>query len=258
MNHNHKGKTICLYNIKGGEAKTTTAFNLAAAMAAQKQKILLVDVDAQATLTVKCGHGLFSLKHTVYAALLGEKPLQDVICPTTLGPDVSLAPSDLNLAAAEREIFSGNPSWGHALERILTPVRDQYDYVLIDCPGASLVLTTNAIIASHVILCPMQCADLSLHVYPIVERDIMLLAKHRGVNIPIYVVRTLMDNSAHAQESSAAIEEALGDQVLPTVLKRRTAMRDAMAANQSILQFSPGSDIASAHRQLAKEVMDRV
>ena len=111
------------------------------------------------------------------------------------------------------------------------------------------MLTTNAIIASQAVICPMQCADLSLHVYPIVERDIQVLAKHRGVKIPIYVVRTLMDNTTHAKQASQAIEEALTTQVFQTIIKRRASVRDAMAANQ---------DVADAYRQLAQEVMAHV
>ena len=253
-----QGKTLCIFNIKGGEGKTSVVLNLAAALAEQDQKILMVDIDAQSTLTVKCGYGLFSLKQTIYHALLGSIPLRDVIQTTTLHQNIFLAPADLNLAAAERELFSNNPSWGHVLDRVLKPVRAEYDYVLIDCPGASIVLTTNAIIASQAVLCPMQCADLSLHVYPIVERDIKVLAKHRGVEIPIFVVRTLMDNTVHARQASKAIEDALHDQVLRSIIKRRAVIRDAMAANQSVLQYASDSDIAKEYRKLAKEVMSHV
>lgn len=250
-----QGKTLCIFNIKGGEGKTTTVLNLAAALAENGQNVLMVDIDAQSTLTVKCGYGLFTIERTIYHALLGECLLADVIRTTPLHQNIQLAPADLNLAAAERELFSNNPSWGHVLERILAPVRSDYDYILIDCPGASIVLTTNAIIASQAVLCPMQCADLSLHVYPIVERDINVLAKHRGVTIPIYIVRTLMDTTVHAREASKAIKDALGDQVFQSVIKRRAVVRDAMAANQSVLQFGSDSDIAQEYRQLAKEVM---
>lgn len=250
-----QGKTIGVFNVKGGEGKTTTVFNLAAALAEKDQRVLMIDIDAQGSLTVKCGYDLFSLKKTLYHALLGELELQEILQPTPLHPNIFLAPTDLGIASAERKLFSHNPAWGYALERTLAPVRHEYDYVLIDCPGASLVLTTNAIISSSEILCPMQCADMSMNVYPLVENDVQELAEHRKVTIPIYILRTMLDPTVHAKDASEAIKAALADQVMQTVIPRRTVIRDAMSMKQSILQHSPDTDIAESFRQLAEEVM---
>jgi chromosome partitioning protein len=250
--------TLCIFNIKGGEGKTTTVINLASALAEEDQKVLMVDIDSQGSLTIKSGYDLFTLEATLYHVLLNEQELHEVIQPTPLHPKVFLAPADLGLVIAERKLFAGNPVWGLRLQEVLQPVRQEYDYILIDCPGASLVLTTNAILASQAILCPMQCADLSMHVFPLVENDVETLAQSRHTTIPIYILRTMLDTTAHGKQASAQIKAALADQVLETVIKRRTALRDAMSLNQSIFQYDPKSDVAAAYRQLAKEVMRHV
>jgi chromosome partitioning protein len=101
----------------------------------------------------------------------------------------------------------------------------------------------------------MQCADLSMHVFPLVESDVKTLEKFQKKRIPIYVLRTMLDNTAHAQQASEQIKEALEEMVFKTIIKRRTAIRDAMSLNQSIFQYDAKSDVAKEYRHLAREVM---
>jgi chromosome partitioning protein len=250
-------RIIAMCNQKGGVGKTTTAINLASALAGFGRKVLLVDFDPQGALSAGLGVVAHDIK-TIYD-LMVEKDLkvQDVILPTGI-KNLDVIPANIDLSAAEVQLVN-EVAREQILARVLRPVADNYDVVIIDCQPSLGLLTVNALTAAHGVLIPLNCEFFALRgVALLIEtiekvRDRLNPAiKLDGILATMYDPRTL-----HAREVVERLYEAFGDQVFDTIVHRTVKFPDATIAAVPITEFAPTSDAAEYYRTVARELVSR-
>ncbi|CAB4556745.1 unannotated protein [freshwater metagenome] len=250
-------RIIAMCNQKGGVGKTTTAINLASALAGYGRKVLVVDFDPQGALSAGLGVVAHDIK-TIYD-LMVEKDLkvQDVILPTGV-KNLDVIPANIDLSAAEVQLVN-EVAREQILARVLRPVTDNYDVVIIDCQPSLGLLTVNALTAAHGVLIPLNCEFFALRgVALLIEtiekvRDRLNPAiKLDGILATMYDPRTL-----HAREVVERLYEAFGDQVFDTIVHRTVKFPDATIAAVPITEFAPTSDAADYYRTVARELVSR-
>jgi chromosome partitioning protein len=250
-------RIIAMCNQKGGVGKTTTAINLASALAGYGRKVLVVDFDPQGALSAGLGVVAHDIK-TIYD-LMVEKDLkvQDVILPTGV-KNLDVIPANIDLSAAEVQLVN-EVAREQILARVLRPVTDNYDVIIIDCQPSLGLLTVNALTAAHGVLIPLNCEFFALRgVALLIEtiekvRDRLNPAiKLDGILATMYDPRTL-----HAREVVERLYEAFGDQVFDTIVHRTVKFPDATIAAVPITEFAPASDAAEYYRTVARELVSR-
>ena len=249
------GKIIAVANQKGGVGKTTTSVNLAAALAAENKKILLVDADPQANATSGAGIARNVSRKTLYDALIRGYSVREMVLPTEI-PVLWVLPADKNLAGAEIELVDAD-NRSFALKAILTDLRDYFHYIIIDCPPSLGLLTINGLSAADSILVPIQCEYYALE--GVTELFDTLARLRRELNPDLAVEGLLLTMYDERTNLSAAVAKDLrdfyGSQVLKTVIPRNVRLAEAPSFGKPILLYDPRSRGAESYVQLAQEIL---
>jgi chromosome partitioning protein len=250
-------RVIALCNQKGGVGKTTTTISLAGALAEMGRTVLLVDFDPQGALSAGMGVKSHDVP-TIYDGMIGrEKDTRQLIQPTTTA-GVHVIPANIDLSAAEVHLVS-EVAREHILARILKPVMDDYDVILIDCQPSLGLLTVNALTASHGVLIPLEAEYFALRGVALLIDTIEKIRDRLNPALALDgIVATMYDaRTLHSKEVLERVVEAFGDQVLETVIGRTVKFPDASVAAVPITEFAPTHAGANVYRQLARELIHR-
>jgi chromosome partitioning protein len=247
------GRVISFANQKGGVAKTTTTLNLGVALAEQELKVLLVDLDPQGNLTMSQGLNPDTIERSMFDVLVHRLPIQEVIHHT----EVDLAVSSIDLAGAELAL-SSMIGRERALEKAIAPVRESYDFVLVDTPPSLGLLTINALVASNGVIVPVQCEYLSLRGLVQLENTLSMIRENLNPEVGIEgILPTMYDKrTLHSREAVEILQENFGDLVFDTKIRKTVRYAEAPVKGTSVLKYDPSGNAAEAYRQLAKEVLD--
>ena len=250
-------KILAITNQKGGVGKTTTCVNLAASLANFGSRVLLVDLDPQGNATTGSGIDKAQVKHTIYHVLIGDKTVAEVTQKTEKGR-FDLLPANRDLAGAEVELVNeiGRET---KLKVALAAIKDQYDYVLLDCPPALNLVTVNALTAAHAVMIPMQCEYYALEGLTDLVNTIKKVRTHLNPVLEIEgLLRTMFDNrNMLAQQVSAQLVSHFGDKVYNTLIPRNVRLAEAPSYGMPALIYDQLSKGAQAYLQLAEEILAR-
>jgi chromosome partitioning protein len=246
-------RVIAFANQKGGVAKTTTTLNLGVALVEQGLRVLAVDLDPQGNLTMSQGWNPDEIDRSMFDVLVHRLPITEIIRTN----EVDVAVSSIDLAGAELAL-SSMIGRERALEKALMPVRENYDWVLIDTPPSLGLLTINALVAADGVIVPVQCEYLSLRGLVQLENTLSMIRENLNPNVAIQgILATMFDRRLlHSREAVEILKENFGDLVLNTKIRKTVRYAEAPVKGQSILKYDPSGEAASMYRDLAKEVLD--
>lgn len=251
------GRIIAIANQKGGVGKTTTSINLSACIAAKGKNVLVIDIDPQGNTTSGYGIEKNELENTIYELMLGDCSIEDCIIKNVID-NVSILPSNVNLAAAEIELI-GVEKKEYILKNEIDWVKDRYDYIIIDCPPSLSLLTVNAMTTADSVLVPIQCEYYALeglsqliHTVNLVKERLNPDLEMEGVVFTMYDSRTNL--SAQVVEN---VKSHLRQNVYRTVIPRNIRLAEAPSYGQPINIYDPKSAGAESYMALAEEVISR-
>lgn len=249
------GRIIAIANQKGGVGKTTTSINLSACIAAKGKKVLVIDIDPQGNTTSGYGIEKNELENTIYELILGDCSIEDCILKEVL-PNISILPSNVNLAAAEIELI-GVEKKEYILKNEVDWVKDRYDFIIIDCPPSLSLLTVNAMTTADSVLVPIQCEYYALeglsqliHTVNLVKERLNPELDMDGVVFTMYDSRTNL--SAQVVDN---VKSHLSQKVYQTLIPRNIRLAEAPSYGQPINLYDPKSAGAESYMSLADEVI---
>jgi chromosome partitioning protein len=247
------GQVIAFANQKGGVAKTTTTLNLAVAFKENGFEVLTVDLDPQGNLTMSQGMDPDQVERSMYDVLVHSMPIEEIIHRA----EVDVAVSSIDLAGAEMAL-SSMIGRERALQKALLPVRNRYDYILIDTPPSLGLLTINALTASDGVIVPVQCEYLSLRGLVQLENTLSMIRENLNPIVEIKgILPTMYDSrTLHSREAVEMLKENFGDLVFETRIKKTVRYAEAPVEGSSVLKYDSSGPAAKAYRDLAKEVLN--
>ena len=251
------GKVVAIVNQKGGVGKTTTAVNLSASLAELGKRILVVDIDPQGNTTSGLGIDTNKLENTVYPVIIDRMAILSAITPTEYD-NLSVCPSDIQLAGSEVELVEADKR-EFRLKDALAPVRDSYDYILIDCPPSLNLLTLNAMAAADSVLVPVQCEYYALEGLSRLMQTIKQVKKGLNPGIEIAgVLLTMFDSRTNLSIMVAdEVKKFFPQKVFATVIPRNVRLSEAPSYGQPITDYDSYSRGAESYRELAREFVEK-
>ncbi|NDW18437.1 ParA family protein [Dysgonomonas sp. 216] len=251
------GKIIALANQKGGVGKTTTSINLAASLAALEKKVLVVDADPQANASSGLGIDIKKVKHTIYECLIGESTPQEAILRTELDR-LDIIPSHINLVGAELEMLNiGDRE--KKLAAVLRPLKDDYDYILIDCSPSLGLITVNALTAADSVIIPVQCEYFALegiskllNTIKIIKSKLNPQLEIEGFLLTMYDARLRLANQIYEE-----VKKHFQELVFETVIQRNVKLSESQSFAQPVIVYDALSRGSVNHMQLAKELIGK-
>jgi chromosome partitioning protein len=251
-------RVIAMCNQKGGVGKTTTTINLGAALAEVGRKVLLVDFDPQGALSVGLGVPTHQLDVTIYNLLVERgHDVRDVI-QSTRTPGLDIIPANIDLSAAEVQLV-GEVAREMVLARVLRPLLDDYDVILVDCQPSLGLLTVNALTAAHGVVIPLECEFFAMRGVALLVETIEKICDRLNPRLTVDgILATMYDGrTLHSREVVRSVVDHFGDQVFHTVISRTVKFPDASLAAEPITTYASTHPAAEAYRQLARELIAR-
>ena len=251
------GRVIAVANQKGGVGKTTTAINLSACLAEKGQKVLAIDMDPQGNMTSGLGIDKDEVEKNIYDLMIGQAGVDEVLQKEAI-ENLDVIPTSIDLSAAEIELI-GVDDKEFIIRNAIAPIKDNYDYIIIDCPPSLNMLTINALTAATSVLVPIQCEYYALeglsqliHTVELVKERLNPVLEIEGVVFTMYDARTNL--SLQVVEN---VKENLNQNIYKTIIPRNVRLAEAPSYGQPITIYDPRSAGAESYRLLAEEVLNR-
>ena len=257
------GKVISLVNQKGGVGKTTTSINLSASLASLGKKVLLIDLDPQGNTTTGVGINKGDIEKSIYDILIDTCNINEAMIKTKY-KNLYVIPATINLAGVDIELLEKsktetNFSKGEQLKKHINQIKDEFDFIIIDCPPSLGILTTNALTASNSVIIPVQCEFFALEGITQLLRTVMLAQKNLNPSLNIEgVLLTMLDSRTNLGfEVVEDIRKFFKEKVYNTIIPRLVRLTEAPSHGEPIIVYDPKSRGAEAYMNLAKEVIER-